>query len=108
MDPPPPSPARFILPVCTTGPYLLFKLFTPIQFIHSNEWRDTAGVNAPLMRVCFPSTTIEMIDFWEDLARLDRTFVFDRAIILSRETSGRQYVLFLPFLYPFHFSPAVN
>jgi hypothetical protein len=46
------------------------------------------------MRACFPSTTIEKIDYWEDLAKVDRTAVFDRAIIVSRETSGRQYVLF--------------
>jgi len=32
------------------------------------------------------------MDYWEDLATLDRTVVFDRAIIVSRETSDRQYV----------------
>jgi protein O-GlcNAc transferase len=47
------------------------------------------------MRACFPSTTIETIDYWEDFAKLDRTFVFDRVIIVSRETSGRQYVVLL-------------
>jgi protein O-GlcNAc transferase len=47
------------------------------------------------MRASFPSTTIEEADYWKDLAMLDRTVVFDRAMIVSRETSGRQYVLFL-------------
>lgn len=57
------------------------------------------------MRAGFPSTTIENIDYWEDLAKLDRTVVFDRAIIVSRETSGRQYVLLLLF-FPFLLSEA--
>jgi hypothetical protein len=51
------------------------------------------------MRACFPTTTIETMDYWEDLARLDRTVVFDRAIIVSRATSGHQYVLFVIFIF---------
>ena len=46
------------------------------------------------MRASFPSTTIEVIDYWKDLAKLNRTIVFDRAMVVSRETTGRQYVLF--------------
>lgn len=67
-----PFPARFILP-----------------FVHSNEWRDPAGVNALLMRASFPSTAVETMEYWKDLISLDRTVVFDRAMIVSRETSGR-------------------
>jgi hypothetical protein len=58
------------------------------------------------MRACFPSTTIETIDYWEDLAKLDRTFVFDRVIIVSREASGRQYVLLFSSAFQFLDGPA--
>jgi len=72
ISPPPPPPARFILP-----------------FVHDNEWRDPAGVSAVLMRASFPSTAIEVMDYWKDLTALNRTIVFDRAMIVSRETTGR-------------------
>lgn len=68
------------------------------QFVHSNEWRDPAGVNALLMRASFPSTAVETMEYWKDLISLDRTVVFDRAMIVSRETSGREYVASPSFL----------
>jgi hypothetical protein len=46
------------------------------------------------MRASFPSATIERADYWNDLASLDTTIVFDRAMIVSRETTARQYVQF--------------
>ncbi|KAF9458387.1 hypothetical protein BDZ94DRAFT_1173734 [Collybia nuda] len=67
-----PFPARFLLPG-----------------VPGNEWKDRAGVNAPLMRACFPSAEIGKSDHWEDLIDLNRTFVFERAMIISRETAHR-------------------
>ncbi|RDB18390.1 hypothetical protein Hypma_000336 [Hypsizygus marmoreus] len=68
----PPFPARVILP-----------------HIFGNEWRDAPGVNAGLMRACFPSTNIEKSDYWDDLTLLDKTVVFERAMIISRATAHR-------------------
>ncbi|KAG6805756.1 hypothetical protein H0H93_004168, partial [Arthromyces matolae] len=36
------------------------------------------------MRVAFPSMSIENADVWDDYASLDTTFVFERAMIISR------------------------
>ena len=58
--------------------------------MHNSEWRDRAGLSAPLMRASFPSAAIENEVYWDDLAALDKTFVFDRAMLVSRETSSRQ------------------
>ncbi|KAF9467541.1 hypothetical protein BDZ94DRAFT_1248380 [Collybia nuda] len=69
---PPPLPARFILP-----------------HIYLDEWHDRAGVNAPLMRACFSSASIEKQDYWLDLIALNRTVVFERAMIVSREAARR-------------------
>ena len=98
-SPTPPLPARFLLPVRLTT----LPVFNPVfvidlvnqQHVHGREWRDRAGLNAPFMRACFPSTSIEISDYWGDLGVLDRTVVFDRAMIVSRETAHRQYVSFL-------------
>jgi hypothetical protein len=99
MSPPPPSPARFILPVSRLKLSVNSQIrglakctMKSPQFIHGKEWRDRAGIDAPLMRASFPSAAIECMDYWEDLAMLGRTFVFDRAMIVSRESSARQYV----------------
>ncbi|KAG5353286.1 hypothetical protein C0989_008794 [Termitomyces sp. Mn162] len=57
------------------------------QFMHhvfGQEWRDIPGLNAGLMRATFPSTSIENADQWDDLAVLDNTFVFERAMIVCR------------------------
>ncbi|KAG5653309.1 hypothetical protein H0H81_001269 [Sphagnurus paluster] len=51
---------------------------------NTNEWRDPPGVNAGLMRVAFPSTNFEKSDYWEDFAILNKTVVFERAMIISR------------------------
>ncbi|KIM38055.1 hypothetical protein M413DRAFT_448087 [Hebeloma cylindrosporum] len=67
-----PDPSRFILPN-----------------IPDHEWRDRAGVNGPLMRAAFPSTSIERMDFWQDLVDLNQTFVFERAMIVSRSAAHR-------------------
>lgn len=51
---------------------------------------------------------MELMDYWKDFAALNRTIVFDRAMIVSRETTGRQYVLFSSFLlyYLIHLNPS--
>lgn len=36
---------------------------------------------------------MEKGDHWDDLITLDRTFVYERAVIVSRETAHRQYAL---------------
>lgn len=78
--------------------YNLTMQYMTLQRVPGNEWKDRAGVSAPLMRACFPSAAIEGADHWEDLINLDRTFVFDRAMIISRETAHRQCVCH--FLFP--------
>ncbi|KAG6856913.1 hypothetical protein H0H87_012163 [Tephrocybe sp. NHM501043] len=50
----------------------------------SHEWKDTPGLNAGLTRATFPSTSIENADHWDDLAALNKTFVFERAMIVCR------------------------
>ncbi|KAF8157138.1 hypothetical protein B0H34DRAFT_657522 [Crassisporium funariophilum] len=67
IETPLPIPKRFFLPN-----------------ILDNSWRDYAGVNGPLMRAAFPSSSIERLDLWEDMLKLNQTFVFERAMIVSR------------------------
>ncbi|KAG6811188.1 hypothetical protein H0H92_008628 [Tricholoma furcatifolium] len=55
-----------------------------LPHIFGQEWRDKPGLNAGLMRTTFPSTSIENADTWDDLALLDKTFVFERVMIVSR------------------------
>ncbi|KAF8908529.1 hypothetical protein CPB84DRAFT_1744161 [Gymnopilus junonius] len=45
---------------------------------------DRAGVNGPLMRAAFPTASIERGDHWQDFIALNQTFVFERAMIVSR------------------------
>lgn len=63
-----------------------------LQFAGGGKWRDNAGVDGPLMRAVFPYASIEESDHWEDLLKLDVTVVFDRAMIINRDTAHRQYV----------------
>ncbi|KAF5324083.1 hypothetical protein D9619_011227 [Psilocybe cf. subviscida] len=67
-----PDPARFLLPN-----------------IHDHSWRDRAGVDGPLMRAAWPNTPIERGDFWNDTAALNQTFVFERAMIISRPAAHK-------------------
>ncbi|KJA21540.1 hypothetical protein HYPSUDRAFT_1088140 [Hypholoma sublateritium FD-334 SS-4] len=62
-----PEPRRFLLPN-----------------VPEHHWRDSAGVNGPILRAGWPSTSIEGRDFWEDLIYLNQTYVFERAMIVSR------------------------
>lgn len=65
-----PFPARFILP-----------------FVSKGTWRDGPGIDAPLMRAAFPQTSIEQSDMWQDLARLNVTVVFSRAVVINRNAA---------------------
>ncbi|KAJ7773830.1 hypothetical protein B0H16DRAFT_1303994 [Mycena metata] len=67
-----PSPRRFILP-----------------FIEKEEWRDRAGMDGPLMRAAFPAAAIEESGYWKDLARLCTTVVFERIILVNRDSAHR-------------------
>ena len=42
------------------------------------------------MRAAFPSAAIERIDFWEDLIDVDRTFVFEKAMVVSRVAAHKK------------------
>lgn len=42
------------------------------------------------MRACFPSASIEKAGYWTDLMELDKTVVFERAMIVSREAARKQ------------------
>ncbi|KAF4616544.1 hypothetical protein D9613_008387 [Agrocybe pediades] len=72
IETPLPTPARFLLPN-----------------IMNHDWRDPAGVNGPLMRAAFPEASIERMDLWEDIIDLNSTFVFERAMIVSRPAAHR-------------------
>ncbi|KAG6879082.1 hypothetical protein C0992_005290 [Termitomyces sp. T32_za158] len=63
-----------------------------MSHIFGQEWRDPPGLNAGLMRATFPSTSIENADQWDDLAVLDKTFVFERAMVVCRRAAQTQYV----------------
>ncbi|KAF9477284.1 hypothetical protein BDN70DRAFT_862117 [Pholiota conissans] len=54
-----------------------------------NTWRDRAGVDGPLMRAAWPDAAIERSDFWTDLIKLNQTFVFERAMVISRASAHR-------------------
>jgi len=67
-----PFPRRFILP-----------------FITNEEWRDKAGMDGPLMRVAFPDAAIEQAPYWNDLAKLGTTVIFERVLLVSRATAHK-------------------
>ncbi|KAF5324356.1 hypothetical protein D9619_011337 [Psilocybe cf. subviscida] len=71
-----PDPQRFILPN-----------------VDANNWRDPAGVNGPLTRAAWPNIPIERADFWRDIASLNQTFVFERALIVSRPAAHKSSVV---------------
>jgi protein O-GlcNAc transferase len=57
--------------------------------VENSKWRDRAGVNGPLMRGAFPHSSIEEATHWQDLIKVNSTFVFDRAMIIHRGTAHR-------------------
>ncbi|KAF8970076.1 hypothetical protein BDZ97DRAFT_1652817 [Flammula alnicola] len=57
--------------------------------IIEHQWRDPAGVNGPLKRAGWPDTPIERNDLWKDLIALNQTFVFERAMIVSRPAAHK-------------------
>ncbi|KAJ6614757.1 hypothetical protein B0H10DRAFT_2043945 [Mycena sp. CBHHK59/15] len=65
-----PLPRRFILP-----------------FIENEEWRDKPSIDGPLMRAAFPDAAIEQAGYWNDLARLGTAVVFDRIMLVNRNTA---------------------
>lgn len=60
------------------------------QYISGNEWRDRAGVDGPLMRASFPNAPIQRADYWDDLITLNKTIIFERAMIVSRPAAHRR------------------
>ncbi|KAF5383177.1 hypothetical protein D9615_004897 [Tricholomella constricta] len=66
------TPKRFLLPFSVKG-----------------EFRDPAGINAPLMRAAFPHASIEESDYWNDHITLNATVVFDRVMLISRPSAHR-------------------
>ncbi|TFK68526.1 hypothetical protein BDN72DRAFT_674442 [Pluteus cervinus] len=65
-------PARFILP-----------------FTNTSTWGDHANVNSPLMRMAFPGMAMEKASYWKDLQNLNMPVVFERAMLVNRETAHR-------------------
>ncbi|KAG5643030.1 hypothetical protein DXG03_001642 [Asterophora parasitica] len=61
-----------------------------MNHIFGNEWRDAPGVNAGLLRTGLTSTNIEKSDLWDDFAVIDKTIVFERAMIISRAAAHTQ------------------
>ncbi|KAF9446636.1 hypothetical protein P691DRAFT_776725 [Macrolepiota fuliginosa MF-IS2] len=64
---------RFLLPVVVDG-----------------KWRDEARVVGPFMHAAFPQAAIEERDQWLDLIRLNRTIVFQRALVTNRRAAHQQ------------------
>ncbi|KAJ6484476.1 hypothetical protein C8R47DRAFT_555808 [Mycena vitilis] len=67
-----PLPARFILP-----------------FVGTDEWRDRAGVDGPLMRAAFPGASIEGAGYWRDHAVLGTTVVFEQVVLVNRHAAHK-------------------
>jgi len=44
------------------------------------------------MGAAFLSTSIERMDFWQDLANLNQTFVFEQAMVISRLAAHKRRV----------------
>ena len=42
------------------------------------------------MRAVFPGAAIEKSDYWKDLIKLNTTVVFERSMIINRDTAHRQ------------------
>ncbi|KAF9525435.1 hypothetical protein CPB83DRAFT_727479, partial [Crepidotus variabilis] len=85
--------AMRIYSALTLLPNITLPLPEPKRFIIPNvgdhSWRDYAGVDGPMMRAAFPSSSISRGDYWDDLATLQRTFVFERAMVVSREAAHK-------------------
>jgi hypothetical protein len=56
------------------------------------EWRDKAALNGPLMRLAFPGCTLEHAWQWKDWKRSGMTFVFERAMVVNRNSAHKSYV----------------
>ncbi len=69
--------------------------YYPSQNIVDHSWRDRAGVDGPLMRAGWPDAAIERGDLWEDLVGLNSTFVFERAMVISRTGAHTRYATLL-------------
>ncbi|KAJ3503527.1 hypothetical protein NLJ89_g8389 [Agrocybe chaxingu] len=67
------DPSRFIIP----------------NVAGSSDWHDKVGIIAPLMRAAFPSASVETGDYWKDLSDTNQTFVFERAMIISRHAAHK-------------------
>jgi len=76
--------------------FLTIILSSILQNVVDKGWRDKGGVNGPLMRVAFPSAAIERTNFWEDLIYIDQTFVFEKAMVVSRVAAHKKCVPLLP------------
>ncbi|KAJ7591330.1 hypothetical protein C8J56DRAFT_935237 [Mycena floridula] len=65
-----PLPDRFIFP-----------------FMDDTQWKDNAGLNAPLLRAAFPNIKIEADKFWNESTKSNVTILFDRVMLVSREAA---------------------
>ncbi|KAF6746026.1 hypothetical protein DFP72DRAFT_924003 [Ephemerocybe angulata] len=54
-----------------------------------DEWRDKAGLNAPLMRLAFPSASIEKSEIWKDWIKSGNTLVFERSMVINRRAAHK-------------------
>lgn len=64
-----------------------------LQFVEHGSWRDKAGMDGPLMRVGFPQASIQEADYWRDLIKVNTTVVFDRVVLVNRDTAHKQWVV---------------
>ncbi|PPR05070.1 hypothetical protein CVT24_010257 [Panaeolus cyanescens] len=57
--------------------------------VPGNAWRDPAGLIAPLMRLAFPSAAIEGREVWDDMKNTNKTYVWERMMIVSRKAAHK-------------------
>lgn len=57
-------------------------------------------MDGPLMRAAFPDAAIEQAGYWKDLAKLGTTAVFERIVLVNRNSAHKQCVSFLSCFRP--------
>ncbi|KAJ7644361.1 hypothetical protein FB45DRAFT_1053133 [Roridomyces roridus] len=55
------------------------------------RWRDPTDMNQLVLRSSFPDVTMEFIDDWDDRAKMNVPFVFDRVVLADRSAAMISY-----------------
>lgn len=60
-------------------------MFTHIK---SREWTDYSGMNQWITRGAFSGMGVETIEDWEDRAKMQTVFVYERVVLADRAAAG--------------------